>query len=88
MASKDELKSARKKFMVMRVKTSIMQILQIDNADVDAKLTELLKPLQETFGKQEGLEILENAIVAADEQFSNAMMSGISTTVAKAVEGI
>lgn len=77
----DELKSARKKFMVNRVKTSIMQLNDAPDAEVEAKLAELLIPLKETFGDEEGLKILEGAIDAADAVIVGAISSVVSAEV-------
>jgi hypothetical protein len=79
----DELKSARKKFMVNRVKTSIMQLNDAPDAEVEAKLAELLIPLKETFGAEEGLKILEGAIVAADDVIVGAIAEVVKQQVAE-----
>ena len=81
MPGKDQLKSARKLFMVNRVKSQIMQLNDVKNEDIDTKLQELLTPLQKTFGEKEGLEILENAIVAADEVITDAIGKAVSDQV-------
>jgi hypothetical protein len=82
MATADQLKSGRKKFMVMRVKSSIMQILNTPDEDVDTELNKLLDPLMKTFGDDEGQEILNLAIEAADRQFTEAIQQAIVESTA------
>jgi len=77
MTTKDNLKSARKKFMVMRVKNSVMQMMNVSDEEVDSKLGELLNPLMKTFGEKEGQEILDEAILSADEQFTASIRQAI-----------
>lgn len=81
MVAKNKYKSARKKFMIMRVKNSIMQMQTIPDAEVDAKLAELVEPLTKLFGEADAIEILEEAIEAADEQFTGSIQMAISDSV-------
>jgi len=78
--------SARKSFQVMRIKTTLMQSLALDDDAADAKLAELEKSLTKTFGKAEANEILEAAIAAADEQFMSSMSALAQGRAAQAKE--
>lgn len=78
--AKDNLKSARKKFMVMRIKNSIMEMLAIADDQVDVKLGEILASLTKTFGADQAQEILDDAIDGADAQFSGAIQNAIVET--------
>jgi hypothetical protein len=81
MPTKDSLKSARKIFMVNRVKTSILALNKTKDEDVEAELEKLLAPLAKTFGDVEGLAILEDAISAADKVITDAIAASVVETV-------
>lgn len=87
MAAKDNLKSARKIFMVNRVKTSILGLHGAKDDEVEEKLAELLVPLAKTFGDKEGLEILEDAIVAADKVITDSIAASVVETMKDAKKG-
>ncbi len=78
----ESIKSARKKFMIMRVRTSVMQILNTPDEDVDAELEKLLKPLVKIFGAKEGEEILLEAIAEAGENFQRVMDTAMAEIMA------
>lgn len=78
----ESIKSARKKFMIMRVRTSVMQILNTPDEDVDAELEKLLKPLVKIFGAKEGEEILLEAIAEAGENFQRIMDTAMAEIMA------
>lgn len=83
MASKDQLKSARKKFMVMKVKTSIIGLQSTKDEDVEAELEKLRVSLAKTFGDDQALEIIEGALEAADEQMSRIIGDATAAEMAK-----
>lgn len=88
MANKDKLKSARKRFMIMRVKNSIMQMQNIPDSQVDEQLNDLLESLTKTFGEKDAITILEESIEAADVQFTGSIQMAISESVqAKMLQG-
>lgn len=81
MPNKDLLKSARKKFMINKVKSSIMQLNDTPDEQVEGKLAELLAPLVKVFGEKEGVSILENAVDAADAVLTDAIGQAVSDSV-------
>lgn len=83
MAAKDQLKSARKLFLIMKVKTSIIQLNGIADEEIDVELEKIRASLAKTFGDNEALEILESSIKAADDELSKIMVSAVQTEMAK-----
>lgn len=81
MVTKDHLKSARKKFMVNRVKTTIMGLHDAPDSEVEARLAEIEAPLVKTFGQAEATQILEDAIDAADEVITGAIRASVVESV-------
>lgn len=81
MPSKDQLKSARKLFMVNKTKSDIMQLNDTPIEQVDEKLADILAPLTKVFGEAEGLAILEDAIAAADAVITSAIGQAVTATV-------
>lgn len=77
MTQAEALKSARKRFMVTRLKVTVLQILNIEDDKVDAELEKLLKPLTKTFGAEVATEILNEAIDAAGDKFGEIMDAGM-----------
>lgn len=70
MTGKDNLKSARKKFMVMKTKQAVFGLFNTPDEEINTKLSELETSLGKVFGDKEAVEIIEAAIDAADKQFS------------------
>ena len=75
MTQKNNIKSARKQFQVMRLKTTMLQMMKMDQEEADQKFDELSKSLTKTFGEQDAADILCDAAAAADKQFADSMSS-------------
>jgi hypothetical protein len=73
------IKSARKKFMVMKTKGTILQMQQLADDKVDVELEKILKSLVSVFGEEAGEEILVASVEAADRQMDAAMQEGMAT---------
>ena len=73
------IKSARKKFMVMKTKGTILQMQQLADDKVDVELEKILKSLVSVFREEAGEEILVASVEAADRQMDAAMQEGMAT---------
>lgn len=73
MTEKNQMKSARKKFMVMKTKQTILTLLSTDDSEIMEKLDKLHESLAKIFGDKDAAEIIESAIDGAELQFGSAM---------------
>lgn len=86
MPAKDQLKSARKKFMVMKTKQTIFSYLQLPDDEVETKLNELKVSLSKVFSEAEAVEIIEKSIGAAETNFDSSLSQIIATSVADKIK--
>lgn len=86
MPAKNNIRSARKKFMVMRTKSQIFALLETDDSEVDEKLEVLFGGLAKVFGDKDATEILEASIEAADIQFSESVKEAIAGEMSEAMQ--
>lgn len=78
MATKDNLKSARKQFQVMNIKNSVIQLQNKTDVEIDEGLTKILDGLTKSFGASDANDILQEAIKAADNTMTQIIIARAS----------
>ncbi len=78
MATKDNLKSARKQFQVMNIKNSVIQLQNKTDVEIDEGLTKILDGLTKSFGAPDANDILQEAIKAADKTMTQIIIARAS----------
>lgn len=78
MATKDNLKSARKQFQVMNIKNSVIQLQNKTDVEIDEGLTKILDGLTKSFGASDANDILQEAISAADNTMTQIIIARAS----------
>lgn len=85
MTTAKNIKSGRKKFQVMRIKTHLMSSMGLSDDEANARYDEIEKSLLKTFTQSQTDEILLEAVEAADIAFSDRM-SDLTKAKASSVE--
>jgi hypothetical protein len=85
MTTAKNIKSGRKKFQVMRIKTNLMSSMGLSDDEANARYDEIEKSLLKTFTQSQTDEILLEAVEAADIAFSDRM-SDLAKAKASSVE--
>jgi hypothetical protein len=73
MTTAKNIKSGRKKFQVMRIKTNLMSSMALPDDEANAKYDEIEKSLLKSFTQSQTDEILLEAVEAADSAFTDRM---------------
>lgn len=85
MTTAKNIKSGRKKFQVMRIKTNLISSMGLSDDEANARYDEIEKSLLKTFTQSQTDEILLEAVEAADIAFSDRM-SDLAKAKASSVE--